>query len=76
MIPVLIVAAPDGWHHLVTRDESWFFVTFSPRQMWILTRGDFAPKPKPEIHTKKFMVTVMWNALGFHVVDKLSRVQK
>jgi histone-lysine N-methyltransferase SETMAR len=71
MILVLTAAARDGWHHLVTGDESWFFFTYSPRRMWILTRDDMATKRRPDIHTKKSMFTVLWNPLGFCVVDTL-----
>jgi histone-lysine N-methyltransferase SETMAR len=71
MILVLTAAARDGWHHLVTRDESRFFLSDSPRRMWTLTRDDIATKPRPDIHTKKSMFTVLWNPLVFHVVDKL-----
>jgi hypothetical protein len=38
--------------------------------MWTLPRDDVATKPKHDIHMKKFMFPVMWNSLGFHVVDK------
>jgi hypothetical protein len=32
MLPFLHAAERDGWHHLVTGDESWFFFnTFSRR---------------------------------------------
>jgi hypothetical protein len=72
MIPLLIAAAPDGWHHLVTGDESRFFLTCSPRRMWTLTRDDVATKPKNNIHTKKFMFITFWSPLEFPVVDKLA----
>jgi hypothetical protein len=39
--------------------------------MWILSRDDAATKPKHDVLTQKFMFTVIWNPLGFHVVDKL-----
>jgi hypothetical protein len=39
--------------------------------MWTLAKDNVATKPKHGIHTKKFMFTVMWNRLRFHVVDKL-----
>jgi hypothetical protein len=39
--------------------------------MWTLTRDDVATKRTPDIHTKKSMCTVVWNPLGFDVVDKL-----
>jgi histone-lysine N-methyltransferase SETMAR len=71
MILVLTAAARDGWHHLVTRDESWFFLSYCLRRMWTRTRDDVATKPRSDIHTKKSMFTVLWNPLGFHVVDNL-----
>jgi hypothetical protein len=71
MVPVLTAAARDGEHHLVTEDESWFFLSYSPRRMWTLGRDDVATKPRYDVHTKKFMRTLIWNPLGFHVLDKL-----
>jgi hypothetical protein len=71
MIPVLPAAAQDGWHHLVTGDEWWFVLFYSPRRMWTLTRDDVGTKPRSDVHTKKVMFPVIWNPLGFHVIDKL-----
>jgi hypothetical protein len=71
MIAVLLSAQKDGWHRLVTGDELWFFLSYSLHRMWTLTRDDVASKPRPEIRTAKFMFTIMWNPLGFHVIDKL-----
>jgi hypothetical protein len=59
MIPILAAAAHDGWHHLVTGDESWFFLFYSPRRIWTLSRYDVATKPKHDIRTQKFMFTVI-----------------
>jgi hypothetical protein len=70
-IPILAAAAHDGWHHLVTRDESWLFLSYPLRGMWTLSQDDVATKLKHDIHTQKFVFTVTWNALGFQVVDKL-----
>jgi hypothetical protein len=39
--------------------------------MWTLTRDDIASKPRREIWTAKFMFMIMWNPLGFHVIDRL-----
>jgi hypothetical protein len=72
MIPILTAAAHDGWHHLVTGDKSWFFLPYSPRRMWTLSRDDIVTKPKHDICTQKFMVRVIWNPHGFQIVDKLA----
>jgi hypothetical protein len=63
-------AERDGWHHLITGDESWFFFDTSPRRMWILSRDDVATKPRQQIQSKKFMFTIIWNPTGFYVVDR------
>jgi hypothetical protein len=41
----------DGWHHLVTGDESWFFLSESPRWMGNFTWDDVAPKPRSDVQT-------------------------
>jgi hypothetical protein len=71
MILILAAAAHDRCHHLVTGDESWFFLSYFPRRMWTLSRDDVDTKPKHDIRTQKVMFTVIWNPLGFQAVDKL-----
>jgi hypothetical protein len=39
--------------------------------MWTLSRDDIATKPKQDIRPQKVMFTVIWNPLGFQVVDQL-----
>jgi hypothetical protein len=38
--------------------------------MWTFSRDDVATKPRHDIRTQIFMLTVIWNALGFQVVDE------
>jgi hypothetical protein len=52
MLPFLYAAQCDGWHHLVTADESWFFFNTSPCRMWTLSRDDVATKPRLDIQSK------------------------
>jgi hypothetical protein len=70
MLPFLYAAQRDGWHHLVTGDESWFFFSTSPRRMWTLSRDDVAIRPRLDIQKKKFMFMIIWNPSGFHVVER------
>jgi hypothetical protein len=44
--------------------------------MWTLSRDDVVTKPKLNIQSKKFMFMIMWNANGFHIVDKLPNETK
>jgi hypothetical protein len=72
MIPILAAGAHDGWHHLVTEGESCFSLSYSPCRMWTLSRDHVPTKPKHDVCTQKFLFTVIWNPLGFQVVDKLT----
>jgi hypothetical protein len=76
MLPLLLAAQRDGWHHLVTGDESWFVFDTSPRRMRTLSRDNVAIKPRQQIQSKKFMFTIIWNPTGFYVVDRLPNETK
>jgi hypothetical protein len=70
VLPLLHAAKRDGWHHLVTGDESWFFFDTSPRRMWTLSRDDVDTKPRQKIQSKKFIFTIISNPTGFYAVDR------
>jgi hypothetical protein len=57
MLPFLHDAERDGWHHLVTGDESWFFLDTSPCRTWTLSREDVITKTKHQIQSKKIHVS-------------------
>jgi hypothetical protein len=59
MLPFLYSVERDGWHHLVTGNESWFFVDTSLRRRWTLSRDDVVTKSKDDIQSKKFMLTII-----------------
>jgi hypothetical protein len=44
VVPFVHVAESDEWHHLVTNDESWFFLDILPYRMWTLSRDDLVTK--------------------------------
>jgi hypothetical protein len=52
ILPFLHVIERDGWHHLVTSDESWLFLNPSAHRMWILSRDDVVIKPRFDIQSK------------------------
>jgi hypothetical protein len=71
MMPFLHAVERDNWHHLVTDDEPWFFFDTSPPRMWTVSRDNVATKSRQQIHSKKFMFTILWNPTGLYVVDRL-----
>jgi hypothetical protein len=52
MLPFLYVAERDGWHHLVTDDESWFFFNILSRRMWMLSSDNVITKSRHDIQTE------------------------
>jgi hypothetical protein len=71
MLPFLYATEHDGWHYLMTCDESWFFLNSSPRRIWTLSRDDVITKPRFDIQSKEFMCMIMWNSSGLCIVDRL-----
>jgi hypothetical protein len=39
--------------------------------MWSLAKDNVVTKPRTEIQSKKSMFSIMWNPLGFYVIDRL-----
>jgi hypothetical protein len=71
MPPVSFVAKLNRWHHLMTGDESWLFLTTLPRRMYALSRDDMVTKPRRAIQSKRFMFEIMWNPSDLYVVARL-----
>jgi hypothetical protein len=71
MLPFLYIAERDGWHHLVTDDESWFFFNTLPRRMWILSRDNMVTKPRHDIQSKQSMFAIIWNPNGLSLANRL-----
>jgi hypothetical protein len=72
MLPVLHAAERDSWHHLVTDDESWFFLDTSPRRVLTLLRDYVIKRSRHDVQSKRIMFMIIWNLHGFCIVDKLS----
>jgi ribosome modulation factor len=64
MIPDLEAAFQNGWRNGIAGNESWFFLSQSPRRMWSVARDDVATIVRRDIRTTKFMFTIMWNPGG------------
>jgi hypothetical protein len=52
MLSFLHVAECDNWHHLLTGDESWFFLNRSPCHMSTPLRDDMITNPRLDIQSK------------------------
>jgi hypothetical protein len=68
MLPILYAVQRNGWHHLVTDNESLFFFNFSPRRLWTLSRENVATKPRLDIQSKSSCL----QSYGIRAVSLLS----
>jgi histone-lysine N-methyltransferase SETMAR len=57
----------------MTLDESWLYFATSHEQIWLRPDEEPPERARHTIQHKKLMVTIAWNALGFHVLDALPK---
>jgi hypothetical protein len=55
--------------YLLTLDELCFDLSTGHKRIWRWTGEVLPEKEKHMIQATKIMITIIWNALGFHVVD-------
>jgi hypothetical protein len=64
-----------AWHNIVTLDESWFYLSMYYEFVW-LPRDEKVPEKERHNSIKKFMLTIVWNPCGFHLVKVLEKGRK
>jgi hypothetical protein len=72
----LHAAERDSWYHLVTGDESWFFLNILSCRIWTLSRDDMITRPRHDVQRIKCIFTMIWNSSSFYIVDRLSNNSK
>jgi hypothetical protein len=68
LLEILEEAQSTGFRQLVTGDESWIYLSYTPRVGWTISQDEVPTREKQTISTKLFMLTVFWSVDGFHVV--------
>jgi histone-lysine N-methyltransferase SETMAR len=76
LLRVLWVQDTRQWHDLVMLDESWFDLRSEHDLMWTAPREIVLDREGYAFQWPKFMVTIVWNPSGFHVVTLLPRWSK
>jgi hypothetical protein len=59
-------------HNIVAFDESWFYLSLDYEFVW-LPRDEKSPKERHTIQSKRFMLTIIWNPRGFHLIKVLEK---
>jgi hypothetical protein len=55
------------WHNIVTLEESWIYLFSEHDLMWTAPGEIVVDRERHTIQSPKFMLTVVWNPIGFHV---------
>jgi hypothetical protein len=64
---VLSVQSRRQWHDIVTLDELWTYLFSEHDLMWMDPGEIIVDRERHTVQSLKFMLTVMWNPIGFHV---------
>jgi hypothetical protein len=76
LLQVLSVQSTHQWHDIVTLDESWIYLS-SEHDLMLTALGEILiDKERHRVQSLKFMLTVVWNPIGFHVLKALPNGRK
>lgn len=71
----LIEESKKDFQKLITGDQSWFFLTYEPRNKWSLSAEEVPNRVSKAIHTQKVMITIMFTKHELLLVDLLPQGQ-
>jgi hypothetical protein len=70
-LQTLSVQSARQWHDIVTLDESWIYLFNEHNLMWTAPGEIIIDRERHTVQSAKFMLTVVWNPIRFHVLKAL-----
>jgi hypothetical protein len=67
LLQVLSVQSTHQWHDIVTLDELWIYLFSEHDLMWTAPGEIVVDRERHTVQSPKFMLTVVWNPIGFHI---------
>jgi hypothetical protein len=67
LLQVPSVQSTRQWHDIVALNESWIYLFNEHDLMWTASGENVVDRDRHTIQSPKFMLTVVWNPIGFHV---------
>jgi hypothetical protein len=61
------------WHDIITLDESWFYLNTDHELIWLPADEKVPEKEGHTVRSAKFMLAIVWNPNGFHLINVLSK---
>jgi hypothetical protein len=75
-LQVLSLQSTRQWRDIVTLDESWIYLFSEHDLMWTAPGEIVVDRERHTVQLLKFMLTVLWNPIGFHVLKAIPRGRK
>jgi hypothetical protein len=75
-LQVLSVQSTSQWHDIVTLDESCIYLFSEHDLMWTAPGEIVVDRERLTVQSPKFMLTVVCNPIGFHVLKALPKGRK
>jgi hypothetical protein len=67
LLQILSVHSTRQWHDIVTLGKSWIYL-FSEHDLMRTAPGEIVvDRERHTVQSPKFMLTIVWNPIGFHV---------
>jgi hypothetical protein len=64
------------WPDIITLDESWIYLFSEHDLTWTGPGEIVVDRERHTVQSPKFMLTVVWNPIGFHVLTALPKGRK
>jgi hypothetical protein len=76
LLRILSVQNTSQQHDIVTLDESWIYLFSEHDLMWTAPGEIIIDRERHIVQSPKFMLTVVRNLIGFHVLKALPKGRK
>jgi hypothetical protein len=76
LLQILSVQSPRHGHDIVTLDKSWVYLFSEHDLMWTAPGEIVVDRERHTVQSSKFMLTIVWNSIGFHVLKALPKGRK
>jgi hypothetical protein len=76
LLHVLSAQSTRQWHDVVTLDESWIYLFSEHSLMWTAPGEIAVDRERHTVQSPKFILTVVWNPIWFHVPYYMFHVLK
>jgi hypothetical protein len=76
LLRMLEVQRDRAGHDIVTLDELWFYLSTDYEFVWLPGDEKFPSRERHIIQLTKFMLKIVWNPRGFHLIKVIEKGRK